>query len=430
MVEDRHNRDETKLDFDSAGEVVAYISLDQARVLALQHARDNRDFYGCYGDMDLVWEVLGAEETEDFYEVRLSYRPAGNFRYAGIEQVTIDKTGAIEFRQIVNPPQTSHRVPYLIGAAFVLVAAAAIAIGLFSTGVFNSGNGSDSNLGLAPTTPDASVPVLSPTAKPIPVTTSSPDQIPEPTSPGFKIVGIIVDTPAPPGTPPPQDWRLETAVRPEGSGSIELSPPKPDQLYFQGDSVELTANCDSGFVRWDGDVPARSEKTGNPISVTMDKPRVLYAFCAEPAEAAYSAGTALNDAGAYEEAIEKLTEAIRLDPRYALAYSSRGSAYLRTGQSKAAIQDYDEAIRLTPENPDQADVYYNRGFVYQTTGQYDQAIQDFTQAIRLNPIRADLYESRATAYDKLGEEQKANSDRAVACQVDKAFCKVAAPPGS
>ena len=68
-------------------------------------------------------------------------------------------------------------------------------------------------------------------------------------------------------------------------------------------------------------------------------------------------------AGEYEAAIEKLSEVIRLDPRYAPAYTSRGSAYLYTGESQAAIQDYDTAIRLASENPDLADDYYNRGFV-------------------------------------------------------------------
>ena len=117
-----------------------------------------------------------------------------------------------------------------------------------------------------------------------------------------------------------------------------------------------------------------------------------------------------------------------LDPRYAPAYSSRGSDYLHTGESQAAIQDYETAIRLAPENPDLADDYYNRGFVYQTIGEYQQAIEDFTQAIRSNPVRAELYESRASAYDKLGEEQKANSYRAIACQVDQTFCGAAQPP--
>jgi len=40
------NKDGPKLAFDSADKAVAYISLDQARVLALRHARDNRELYG------------------------------------------------------------------------------------------------------------------------------------------------------------------------------------------------------------------------------------------------------------------------------------------------------------------------------------------------------------------------------------------------
>ena len=72
-MEDEGKKEE-KLEFDSMGQALGYISLDQARVLALQHARDNRDIYGRYADAELVWEVAAAEETEDYYEVRLSYR--------------------------------------------------------------------------------------------------------------------------------------------------------------------------------------------------------------------------------------------------------------------------------------------------------------------------------------------------------------------
>ncbi len=62
---------EAQLEFTPAGETPGYISLDQARVLALQHARDNREIYGRYADRELA---------EDYYRVRLSYRPARGFR--------------------------------------------------------------------------------------------------------------------------------------------------------------------------------------------------------------------------------------------------------------------------------------------------------------------------------------------------------------
>ena len=76
MVEDNGKEDEPKLEFDSAGQAVAYISLDQARVLALRHARDNREFYGRgYERRELVWQELSAEESEDYFRIQLSYRP-------------------------------------------------------------------------------------------------------------------------------------------------------------------------------------------------------------------------------------------------------------------------------------------------------------------------------------------------------------------
>lgn len=46
MPEDQGNQDEEQFKFDSAGEAFGYIGLNQARVLAMEHARDNQDFYG------------------------------------------------------------------------------------------------------------------------------------------------------------------------------------------------------------------------------------------------------------------------------------------------------------------------------------------------------------------------------------------------
>jgi S1-C subfamily serine protease len=50
----------------------------------------------------------------------------------------------------------------------------------------------------------------------------------------------------------------------------------------------------------------------------------------------------------YEKAIIDFTEAIRLDPSYALAYVSRGDASTSHGNLDDAIRDYNEAIRMIP----------------------------------------------------------------------------------
>ena len=135
MVEDSDKEDEVKLEFDSAGQAIAYISLDQARVLALQHARDNREFYGRYADQELVWAEVGAEESEDYYRIQLSYRPARGFRgRPGIEQITIDKAGLIELRQILSEPRPSRVYVFGLVAVGILILGGAVG-GLFAAGI-------------------------------------------------------------------------------------------------------------------------------------------------------------------------------------------------------------------------------------------------------------------------------------------------------
>ena len=101
MAEDPGKKDD---EFDLSPELEGYISLDEARVLALQHARDNREVYGRYSEVELVFEVVDAGETADFYEVTLSYLPPGNFKAPGTERITINKAGPIELRQVLRNP--------------------------------------------------------------------------------------------------------------------------------------------------------------------------------------------------------------------------------------------------------------------------------------------------------------------------------------
>ena len=114
---EEEGKQEEKFDFTAEGEALGYISLAQARVLAIRHARDNPEFYGeRYSGIRLVWEVTSEEDWDDFYEIRLSFRPAGRFRgEPGVEQLIIDKTGNIEIRQMQDEP-TGLDLPELSAA--------------------------------------------------------------------------------------------------------------------------------------------------------------------------------------------------------------------------------------------------------------------------------------------------------------------------
>jgi tetratricopeptide (TPR) repeat protein len=64
------------------------------------------------------------------------------------------------------------------------------------------------------------------------------------------------------------------------------------------------------------------------------------------------------------------------------AYSRRGVAYAKMGAYDLAIQDFDQAIEL---RPNEAALFRNRGGTYDYMGEHDRAMQDFDQAIKLDP---------------------------------------------
>jgi TolB protein len=143
MAEQQDDKQEEKFEFNSAGEVQGYISLEEAGVQAIEYARDNPEFYSSrYQAAGLVWEVSSSTETEDNYEVRLSFRPAGApSEQAGLEQFIFDKTGQLRVRQILRHPRGGGPARIIAMAAFGIAAAAiAIVVILFSTGILPPGS--------------------------------------------------------------------------------------------------------------------------------------------------------------------------------------------------------------------------------------------------------------------------------------------------
>ena len=120
---DEEGRKEDKFEFDSTGQSSGYISMAQARVLAMQTAREEPGNYGAaFEGMEMFFEVEGEEEDEDYYHVRVSFRPVDNLTDTpGIEEFILDKNGDIALRQIVSrldsqvrrTPQkrVTHRTP-------------------------------------------------------------------------------------------------------------------------------------------------------------------------------------------------------------------------------------------------------------------------------------------------------------------------------
>jgi tetratricopeptide (TPR) repeat protein len=111
--------------------------------------------------------------------------------------------------------------------------------------------------------------------------------------------------------------------------------------------------------------------------------------------------------GDNDRALTDLNEAIRLDPKLAVAFNNRGNAYSNKGDNDRAIADYNEAIRLDPKL---ANVYYNRGRAYSDKGDNDRAIADLNEAIRLDPKYVKAYFKRGRLYLHRGSLAKAQAD--------------------
>jgi hypothetical protein len=160
---------EEEFDFNSAGEVIDYLGLDQAQVRAMQIATESPgDYGGVNSGIRMAFEVIDTRETDDHYIITLSLRPQHEFAgRPGEEQFFIDKEGTVAYRQVLGLPRPRRAVPIvpvLIGLALVGV----VAVGsVFLFGGVDDGTESEGERLIS----EATVP---PTATPIPPTFTPP----------------------------------------------------------------------------------------------------------------------------------------------------------------------------------------------------------------------------------------------------------------
>ena len=77
--------------------------------------------------------------------------------------------------------------------------------------------------------------------------------------------------------------------------------------------------------------------------------------------------------------------AIKLNPEFVYAYFNRGNLRCAQRDFRAAILDYNEAIR---HDPDFAEAYFNRGLARLSQGDAQRGIADLSKAGELGIINA------------------------------------------
>ena len=133
---------EGTIDFDKASETRRHLSLEQAKILALETARNDPANYGRrFAALQMVFQVIKQEEEDDGYFVTLSFQPEGDFPgKPGLERFFIEKQGTVTGRQVLRLPSGRgqihfHWKPLTVLGAVVALAVAAV-VGSFAAGIW------------------------------------------------------------------------------------------------------------------------------------------------------------------------------------------------------------------------------------------------------------------------------------------------------
>ena len=221
-------KQEEKFDFTPEGESLGYISLDQARVMAMSIARETPRRYGWrYRRTPMAFETIEEEETDDYYIITLSFRPEGTFEgTAGQEQFFVGKEGVIAHRQVLELPKATggKRPPFLPVALLSVAVVGAVIIGVLVVG--NKGGVEEAQVQIAESAPNLNPgAITSPTsttlqgvALPKPTAASVPTQTPTPT---------LAITPSHPPVPTSAPTRIPTHVPTRAPTSVPTATPIP-----------------------------------------------------------------------------------------------------------------------------------------------------------------------------------------------------------
>jgi tetratricopeptide (TPR) repeat protein len=136
------------------------------------------------------------------------------------------------------------------------------------------------------------------------------------------------------------------------------------------------------------------------------------------AEAEVQSGLALMELGKVTDAIWHLTEAVRLDPDYAIAHNELGYALEQSGRIREAIDQYEQAVRIRPE---MAEAHYNLGNALVHTHELDAAIGQYQEAMRLEPNHRELHYNFGEVLLARGRVPEAIGQFEKAVQIDPAY---------
>ncbi len=124
--------------------------------------------------------------------------------------------------------------------------------------------------------------------------------------------------------------------------------------------------------------------------------------------------------GMIDDAIRDLTRALEEMPGFGIVYYNRALLHEMKGDGAAAMDDYNDAIRL---DPDDYKALCNRGILRAEWGWHDEALEDFNRAIALRPDSFPAYCNRGNLFAVMDRHEDAVDDftKAIFLRPDEAY---------
>ncbi|MBI4115311.1 MAG: tetratricopeptide repeat protein [Candidatus Omnitrophica bacterium] len=169
--------------------------------------------------------------------------------------------------------------------------------------------------------------------------------------------------------------------------SIQLSYWKNSEKLFRR-AVDVTRN---NYIMHNnlGNVLTMQGKTDEAIQHLTEALRIKPYYT----DAHNNMGLALEEQGKSEEAIKHFEKALRIRPQDAKAHNNLGNVLLQQGKNEEAIQHFLEALRA---DPDYANVHFNLGNALLALGKIDEAIHHYSESLRITPQNAEAYNNLGT----------------------------------
>ncbi len=115
-------------------------------------------------------------------------------------------------------------------------------------------------------------------------------------------------------------------------------------------------------------------------------------------------GAAWYEKGDYAKVIEYSERAIRLDPKYAVAFNNLGAANAKKGNLDVAMECYKKATSI---NPKYAVAFSNMGIAFYKLGDFEKAVDYFEKAIELDPHFDRAYDNKVFVLMEKRERNRA-----------------------